>query len=76
MNMDQCSALIHLHSTPAPSLQYYDRPQKSLTKTTGHHVLEVCVMLRNLWYSDSNQTKGAALSDKSSGPYMSVPLRV
>ncbi len=33
-------------------------------------------MLRNLWYSDSNQTKGAALSDKSSGPYMSVPLRV
>ncbi len=24
MNMDQCSALIHLHSTPAPSLQYYD----------------------------------------------------
>ncbi len=48
------------------------RPQKSFMKTTGI-TYSRCVLLRNLWYSDSNQTKGAALSNKSSGPYMSVP---
>jgi len=41
-------------------------------KTTGI-TFSGCVLLRNVRYSDSNQTKGAALSDKSSGPYMSVP---
>lgn len=47
-------------------------PQKSFMKTTGI-TFSGCVLLRNARYSDSNQTKGAALSDKSSGPYMSVP---
>lgn len=43
-------------------------PQKSFSITFSR-----CILLRNVRYSDSNQTKGAALSDKSSGPYMSVP---